>query len=176
MSAILKKIFKKKPGKVLPFPAPDVVPEMPIKQDPEEPAWMVSAKLDLGVAEIPGPENNSRIIQYFRICGYQTVVNEETAWCGVFVGTHLIKAGLKPPGRCAWARNFLKWGQTILLPKYGCVVVSERNAPGGDSHVSFFIRETSDKVYVLNGNVKNKVMYSWIDKRVVLGYRWPVSQ
>lgn len=126
---------------------------------------------EYGEKGISGAAHNARILTYFRAAGFKWVKDDETAWCAAFVNWCFWKAGLAVPGTLA-ARSFLKLGKRTLAPKLGDIVVFWRiskDSPYG--HVGFFVRETSDMVYVLGGNQSNAVNVTAFPKSQVLEYR-----
>ena len=97
-----------------------------------------------------------------------------TAWCAAFVNWCLIQANVQHLGH-ATASSWLKFGNHMYHPQYGCIVVV---APGSDTgsttgHVAFFEGSIGNEVWLLGGNQGRKV--SWIRKKVskVKGYRRP---
>lgn len=118
-----------------------------------------TAKAEIGVREIVGPQHNHRVVEYFAGAGHVEVTDDETPWCAAFVGSVLGMCGIAGTGSLL-ARSYAKWGRAVDLdfaPR-GSVVVLDR--PGGKSwqgHVGFLSHITDDSVYLLGGNQNNQV-------------------
>lgn len=129
---------------------------------------------EYGVTEIPGDENNPRIIQYAKDIGYgSSILSETTAWCSVFINWCAMMAGLERSGKLN-ARSWLKIGKEIEEPKLGDVVIFWREKEDSwKGHVSIFINYSEDKkyIYCLGGNQKNSVCVRPYYSKKVLGFR-----
>lgn len=136
-----------------------------------EPAWLAIARKELGTKEIIGSSHNPRVIEYHSATTLGAKA-DEVAWCSSFANWCMKQAGVKGTGS-AWARDWLKWGVALDKPRLGCVVIFERNGPGGDSHVAFYLGETDTRVEHLGGNQSNAVTITTSAKTSLLGYRWP---
>ena len=136
--------------------------------------WLKIAESQLGVAEIPGPRNNPKIIEYHDETEL-SANDEDTSWCSSFVNWCMAKAGIKGT-RSAAARSWLKWGREPEDDEYeGCVCVLWRVSPySWQGHVGFLKNWTDDQVQILGGNQGNKVSLAWFPMGRVLGYRVPV--
>ena len=142
----------------------------PVAADENKLPWLKIATDELNHAEIPGPENNPRILEYHSSTTLKAT-SDEVPWCSAFVTWCLEKAGMAST-KSAWARSYLNYGQPLTEPRYGCIVVFARGATSG--HVGFYISENADEVLVFGGNQSDKVCMAYYSKRLVLGYRWPV--
>jgi uncharacterized protein (TIGR02594 family) len=81
------------------------------------------------------------------------------------------EVGIEPPLVGARARAWLDWGQVILSPALGCVVVYERK---GGGHVGFVVgRDEHGNLMTLGGNQGDRVSIRPFEMSRVLGYRWP---
>lgn len=137
--------------------------------------WMDICDTDLAVdwREVPGKLNNERIVNAFKMCGYGPLP-DETAWCGVYAGSVLIRAGFKAPGNCAWARNWCGFGETIKEPVYGCIVVSERGEKGGSAHVGFLVSFDNESFRLHGGNQSNTVnRLHVVSKKDIICFKLP---
>lgn len=141
--------------------------------------WMAIAEKEKGVNEIPGAENNPRVVEYLHSTtnlGESTMSKDETSWCSAFVNWCLQQAGYERT-KNALARSWLDWGQKIETPRRGCIVVFTRD--GGFGHVGFFLEETETHIKVLGGNQLNpetklsEVSEKLYPKSNLLGYRIP---
>ena len=137
-----------------------------------EPAWMALARRDLGVTAIPGPEDNARVLRYFRDVGHGEIRHDEIAWCAAFVGSCLERAGIGST-RSLMARSYLNWGVAIPEPKPGCIVVLSRGADPTLGHAGFYAGTSGDTVLLLGGNQSNSVRITAFPASRILGYRWP---
>ncbi len=128
------------------------------------------AAAELGVGEIPGEEDNPRIVQYAQEAGFTTVDDDETAWCSIFMNWVAREAGLQRSSR-ANARSWLDVGRSVANPEPGDVVVFWRDHPDSwKGHVGIYMgyAANSRRVYVLGGN---QVSLSAYDASRVLGFR-----
>lgn len=132
--------------------------------------WMNIAEKELGVTESNNPK---RVIEYHQATSLKAK-DTATAWCSAYVCWVLEKAGYRTT-KSAWARNWLTYGQIADMQR-GAIVVFERNAPGGDSHVGFCTgKQTATHIEVLSGNSSNSVCIKMYPKSDLLGLRWPVK-
>jgi uncharacterized protein (TIGR02594 family) len=140
-------------------------------------AWLKLAQDEMGVEEIDGSEDNPRIMEYFSTSGGTWVKNDETPWCGAFVGYAMATSGHSLPKEPLRARAWLAWGTPIEQPVLGCVVILKRGNNPQQGHVGFFMQATKDGkgVLVLGGNQGNRVSIQRFKADDVLGYRMPVG-
>lgn len=140
----------------------------------EDTAWIADAKKYIGVKEIKGPHHNSHILKWWKDIG-TSFHDDETPWCGAFVGGVLSEVGIKPPAGGASARSYLKMKVKLDKPAVGCVVIFWRGSPkGGNGHVAFVIgQDQHGNLMCLGGNQGDTVSVKPFGKDRVLGYRWP---
>lgn len=142
----------------------------------DDPKWIAIARKYLGLREIKGPQHNPTILGFWSKMG-ASFKDDETPWCGAFVGGVLDEAGLtrKLVAGGAMARNWLKLGNALEKPAVGAVVVFWRGDPKGASgHVGFVVgQDKAGNLAVLGGNQGDKVSIAFFPKSRVLGYRWP---
>lgn len=144
----------------------EVLPESPVSKDPLP--WMTIAEKEIGVNESKNPK---RVIEYHQATDLKAK-DVKTAWCSSFANWVLKQAGYKTTNS-AWARDWLEYGE-IADKQRGCIVVMERNGPGGDSHVGFYTgKETKTHIELLSGNSGNSVCLKLYAKKDILGFRWP---
>lgn len=138
------------------------------------PFWLDIARKYEGLREIPGPRHNRTIQQWLDRLGLPWS-DDETAWCGTYVGGVLLEAGLPVVKGPAGARNWLKLPVELDRPAVGCVVVFWRGSRSGwQGHVGFVVgRDRHGNLMVLGGNQKNMVRIDPFSLDRVLGYRWP---
>jgi uncharacterized protein (TIGR02594 family) len=155
---------------------PQHVELAPGAQKPHDPwaaPWMDIASRELGVSEFRGDKHNPRVVEYHSATSLGAR-GDETPWCSAFACWVLKKAGYKTT-RSAWARSWLEYGLPIPTPRYGCIAVYERNAPGGDSHVCFWVGRHDGDDWCLGGNQGDQVKHARQDRSKLLGYRWPIK-
>lgn len=138
------------------------------------PHWLDRARTYLGEREIKGPHHNKKILDWWGDIGAH-FEDDETPWCGAFVGGVLAEAGIKPVSGGASARNWLKLPVVLDKPATGCVVVFWRGSPGGgQGHVGFVVgKDQVGNLMVLGGNQGDAVTIKPFGRNRVLGYRWP---
>ena len=132
--------------------------------------WVRIAHMEIGVTEAKNPK---RVIEYHQATTLKAK-DTATAWCSSWVCWVLQQAGYKTT-KSAWARDWLKYGELADLQE-GCIVVMERNGPGGDSHVGFYTgKQTATHIELLSGNSGNSVCLKMYPKKDLLGTRWPIK-
>lgn len=134
--------------------------------------WITEAKTVFGLHEV---RDKAALQKYLRSDGKTLGDPSALPWCGDFVETVIKKVLPKEPFPGAlgenpyWARNWLLLGKEVA-PCYGCVLVFGRD---GGGHVGFAVGEDATDYYVLGGNQGNTVSITRIDKKRLLGARWP---
>ena len=139
-----------------------------------DPAWIATAKSYLGQKEVKGPQHNPHILKWWKKIG-APFQDDETPWCGAFVGGVLAETGIKPAAGGAAARNWNKFGKKLAKAAVGCIVVFWRGSPQGYSgHVGFVVgKDQYGNLMVLGGNQADAVNIKPFGRDRVLGYRWP---
>lgn len=126
---------------------------------------------EYGVTEIKGPRHNARILCYMSEAGFD-FIDDETAWCSIFVNWVCFKAGAKMSGK-ANARSWLNVGETVFEPRAGDIVVFWRDKQDSwKGHVGFFVAYSEDGkgVYTLGGNQNNQVNITLYPNSKLLGF------
>jgi uncharacterized protein (TIGR02594 family) len=138
------------------------------------PVWLDTARAYLGQREVKGPHHNPHVLKWWKKIG-APFADDETPWCGAFVGGVLAETGLKPVAAGAAARAWLKLPVKLDRAAVGAVVVFWRGSPGGgQGHVGFVVgRDQSNNLMVLGGNQGDAVTIKPFSRNRVLGYRWP---
>lgn len=138
----------------------------------EEPAWLKTARAEIGIREFPGPEHNPRILEYFKTCTYKATT-DETPWCSAFVNWCISRSGIEGTNSAA-ARSWKNWGQGLSAPEPGCLVVFDRSDPNNAqaAHVAFYLETRGTGILVLGGNQSNSVCIASYPADRLLGYRW----
>lgn len=135
--------------------------------------WMETAKKLVGTKEVPGPGNNKTIIEWAKAVGgyaakYYT--KDEIPWCGLFVAHCLEENNLSLPSNPLYSLDYLKWGQKIIKPTPGAVMIFVR--PGG-GHIGFYLSEDKESYHILGGNQSDMVNVTRVEKSRLKGIRWP---
>jgi uncharacterized protein (TIGR02594 family) len=149
-----------------------VVPPMPVLPS-DAPEWIKIAYKERGQTEIPGPQENPRIVEYFATIGEKANYRDDVDdWASAFVEWSFNKAGIDGPKNddpFAW----LRWGEKVDHPRFGCVAVLSFS---GLRHVGFFFSDNGESILVLGGNQDDTVNVSRYSKSDVVGYRCPTGQ
>lgn len=133
-------------------------------------AWIKEARKYIGLKEIPGKTHNTTILSWLRELKAWWD-EDETPWCGTFVGAMLKKSGRHVIGEWFRARSWSSAGTKLERPAYGCIVVFSRE---GGGHVGFVVGEDEKgNLMVLGGNQGNKVSIAAFPRSRVLAYVWP---
>lgn len=141
-------------------------------KDADWPSWLRIAYTYKGIKEIPGPKH-SPIIQTWLKYLNAWWNDDETPWCGVFVGFVFKKAGYEIPKMYMRAKAWLNWGIKIPRPVMGCIAILDRK---GGGHVFFVMGVTaSGNIVGIGGNQRNAVTIEEFDSDRVLGYRVPAE-
>lgn len=133
---------------------------------------MVQKGMELmGTAEIPGKKSNPEILSWARSLGIHSIyVNDDIAWCGLFIAYVVAETGREPVVNPLWARNWARWGVPADKPKLGDILVFARGTGG---HVGIYIAEDQVAYHVLGGNQGNKVSITRIVKTRMIAARRP---
>jgi uncharacterized protein (TIGR02594 family) len=154
----------------------------------EPPPWMLHAQTyeKAGILEVQGEAAHPTILSFFNyttLKGTALAKSDETAWCSAFACAVMEQTGIKSPHSAA-ARSWLTWGEKLLNPRLGCIVVCMRVDPKNSSaaHVGFYAghitrQNTADNIHfaLLGGNQSNRVCTKNEPYENVLGYRWPTG-
>ncbi len=121
-----------------------------------EPAWLVSARKDIGVREWKGPKHNPIILGWLKELDAWWS-NDEDAWCGVFVAHHLQNAGRGVPKH--WYRALAyadpTYGTRLDNPCVGCLAVFTRT---GGGHVAIVVGiDKYGNIMCIGGNQGDQV-------------------
>ena len=133
--------------------------------------WIDVAMNEIGQLEGTGTQDNQRILEYFKAVVAIPMPHDEIPWCAVFVGWVLRQCGISPTCS-AYARSYLKWGETLPEFRPGCIVVLKRGSKPYQGPVGFALKKSIGFIDILGGNQANEVKISrfWFPK--VLGFRW----
>lgn len=136
--------------------------------------WMKLARSYIGLEEIKGQRHNPTIIQWLDEMGsFQKEAkawwrDDETPWCGLFVGYIMGKSGRFVIKEWYRAIEWSKAGLTQLDgPAYGCIAVLP-------NHVGFVAGEDAKgNLILLGGNQGDAVRLSPFKRSSIIGYYWP---
>lgn len=139
-----------------------------------DPAWIAQARKYLGQREIKGPHHNPHVLRWWKKMG-TGFKDDETPWCGAFVGGVLTEVGFKAQAGGASARAWNRYGVKLDRPAMGAIVVFWRGTKSGTAgHVGFVVgQDQRGNLMVLGGNQADAVNIKPFDRARVLGYRWP---
>lgn len=130
--------------------------------------WIAHARKYIGVREIKGPTHNPVVVGFWKLARLAGIKNDEVPWCAGFVGAMLEIAGIRS-ARSDSSRAYLKWGEALWRPEYGCVVIFSRT---GGGHVGFCVgMDESGRIMILGGNQSDKVSIAPFDMARAIGFR-----
>lgn len=142
--------------------------------------WIAEASRHIGLTEIPGKAaHNKTLLQWLADMGRYSAESrpwwqdDETPWCGLFVGRMLGGAGrfVVPNWFRASAWNDPSAMHRLDKPAYGCIVTFTRK---GGGHVGFVVgKDRAGNLLVLGGNQGNRVSIAAFAPSRVSGYWWP---
>jgi len=142
--------------------------------------WFDIAMREIGQTEIRGGENQ-RIIAYHATTTLKAK-EDEIPWCSSFVNWCIYQAGLIGTNSAA-AKSWLNWGRAITVPEEGCICIVRQKKSGADAstgsasgyHVAFWLKEESNRVFLLGGNQGDQVKISsfGLAGYEICGYRLP---
>lgn len=126
-----------------------------------------------GTLETAGTANNPVIIAWAKEVG-QDVANvykaDSIPWCGLFAAVVAKRAGKAVVKSPLWALSWSNFGQEVLNPGLGDVLVFTRN---GGGHVGFYVGEDATCYHVLGGNQSDSVNIARINKARLYTARRP---
>ena len=137
------------------------------------------AQRHIGVKEVPGAEDNPRILAMLTL-DQSWPPDDETPWCSAFVNEIAWLLRL-PRSKNLRARSWLGIGRSIPLDAakigFDVVILNRANGPQDPSvleapgHVGFYAGYENDRVLVLGGNQGNQVSIKPYDPAKLLGVR-----
>jgi uncharacterized protein (TIGR02594 family) len=141
------------------------------------PPWMAVLEREYrkSVKEIPGSRHNPDILKYHASTTLKATT-DEVPWCSSFENYIIRNCGLGYAGTgSAAALSWLKWGKTLAVGRYGCIVVFDHG--GGKGHVCNYLYESQDGNYVfcIGGNQSDAITIAKYTLDDVADFRWPNS-
>lgn len=138
----------------------------------QELQWIKIARSYIGTREIPGAKHNPTIMKWLRKLN-SWINDDETPWCGTFVGAVLQEANRYVIKDFFRALSWLNGGVRLSRPAYGCLVIFYRK---GGGHVGFCVGEDNlGRLMILGGNQGNAVNIKPFNKDRVVAYIWPAD-
>lgn len=148
-----------------------------MSQQPEL-LWVKNARNYIGIKEIKGVRHNEHILRWLGDMGTFSSESkawwkdDETPWCGLFVGWIMGMTGryvVKEWYRAKeWASPLLTKLQT---PAYGCIAVLDR---AGGGHVGFVLgKDARGNIMLISGNQNDSVSIAAFAPSRITGYYWP---
>lgn len=140
--------------------------------------WIAEAKKHLGLREIVGAKHNPVILKWLADMGGFPKANkafwkdDETPWCGLFVGHCLGVAGrvVIPDWYRAKAWADSRYLTKLDKPAYGCIAVKSRK---GGGHVFFVVgKDKQGRLLGLGGNQGNAVSIVPFNPADIDSYWW----
>lgn len=140
--------------------------------------WTKLAKSYIGLKEIKGERHNPTIIHMLDKLGHYQKESkawwreDETPWCGVFVGfilgetqRYIVKEWYRAK---EWASPKLS---KLKAPAYGAIAVLDRV---GGGHVGFVVgQDSKGNIMLLGGNQSDMVRIDAFKPERITGYYWP---
>lgn len=163
-------------GKLFTTFAPDPDETSPV---PVDLPWYAEAWRLNGVTEVGGAGNNQLILAWADALDI-AYSEDETPWCGLFVG-HCVGSQLADeplPQALLMARAWRKFGIAVSKERAqpGAIMVFWRGSPDGSlGHVGFYAGEDKSAYHILGGNQSNKVCVTRVAKDRLLAVRWPAT-
>ena len=145
-------------------------------------SWIAKARTYIGLKETKGPRHTQTILKFLDLCFKATGVksfikDDETPWCGTFVGGVLVECGLAkhlPKPHFYRALEWNKVGTKLARPAYGSVAVLSRK---GGGHVGFVVgKDRFGNIMLLGGNQGDEVNIKPFHPSRIVGYRWCGTQ
>lgn len=156
-----------------------------IENEPAPKILLEMRKL-FGVKETPGRGDNPVILQWAQEVGGNVArdyEHDETAWCGLAMALAAKRAGYTPVVEPLWALNWAKFGDPVLVPMLGDLLVFKRfNANGKliGGHITLYVGEDKAGYYhCLGGNQSDAISFARINKsRLFVARRcsWQIAQ
>ncbi|NLY14588.1 MAG: TIGR02594 family protein [Gammaproteobacteria bacterium] len=140
--------------------------------------WISVARQFIGMREVKGVKHNPAIVQMLDEMGKFSNEarawwrDDETPWCGLFVGYVMGKAGRFVVRE--WYRA-KEWASPLLTkldaPAYGCIAVLDRS---GGGHVGFVVgKDSRGNIMLIGGNQNDEVNISPFAPSRITDYYWP---
>ncbi len=134
------------------------------------PKMLVEGLRHYGLREIVGTQHNPVILLWWKELG-RPFPDDETPWCGAFVGICASRSGKELPAFPERAMSWKTFGRAVSAPMLGDVVVFKR--PGG-GHVGIYVGADDVAYHVLGGNQGNAVSIARLNRNRAVAFRRPI--
>lgn len=147
--------------------------------------WLSEMRAITGVREVPGGANSPIIMSWRQDIAKAfpdqasyaaSYTGDSIPWCGLVVARCMAVRGIKPAWgssatqRWMWAASWNYWGEKLVKPIPGCVMVFTRS---GGGHVAMLERLDGDIAYIRGGNQSDMVNVVRKGMASFTGARWP---
>jgi uncharacterized protein (TIGR02594 family) len=131
----------------------------------------VAALTFYGLAEIVGKKNDATIMGWAKELGLTWYTNDETPWCGLFIGKCASETAypFKSHNLLA-AIDWLNYGDKVSPDNAMLADVLVFSRVGGN-HVGLYIAESERHFLVYGGNQSNQVGFAFKEKSTLKGVR-----
>ena len=138
------------------------------------PSWYQWARHEIGTREIPGPDHEKRVLEYWALGKVPLDVrDDEVPWCAAFVNAALESSGL-PGSRSGRARSFYVGHDFVPSDaRTGAIVVLSSDRGVASGHVGFLSGVGSGRLVLLGGNQGNRVCEAPFDAKKLIVMLWP---
>lgn len=147
--------------------------------DEGAPKILVEALRHYGLMEVVGKTNNVDIMRWAKEVGVSGwYPDDETPWCGLFVGICAKRAGYAVRTDLLSAKSWATWGNPVEVKNASLFDILVFVRPGG-GHVGFYVGESATAYLVYGGNQSNAVGFTWVLKSRLLTVRrcpWAIAQ
>lgn len=140
------------------------------------PAILVEALKYYGTKEVPGKKHNPIILEWAKAIGWGHIQDDETPWCGTFIGYVAKQANVQVVNTPIRALSWNNYGIKQDVAMLGDILTFSRN---GGGHVGIYVGEDKDYYHVLGGNQSNMVNITRIAKSRLSQIRrtaWKIAQ
>lgn len=141
--------------------------------DVKTPPWLKTAIDSIGIAEVPGKQDNPVILAMAKTCGgniAKTYHHDEIAWCKMFTEYCLVKNGLKGVDSL-WALDNAKLGTKLKGPAFGAIACKKRT--GGGHTFIIAGRDKNGRIVGIGGNQGDRVSRATFSPSEIVSSNWP---
>lgn len=136
-----------------------------------DPKWLELARVELGTKEIPGPQSNPEVVQYYLdVVGAK--LGDHVPWCAAFVGAMLMRSGKKSSGSLM-ALSYTNYGKRCLAQP-GAIAVYRRGNSRWTGHVNFVESVQGNRLTCIGGNQSDAVTRATYQRDRAIAFRWPL--
>lgn len=139
-------------------------------QREQAPRHLLKAVELYGTTEIVGQQSNPVIMGWARELNLKQYTNDDTPWCGLYLGIVMKRADRQVVKDPLLARNWSNFGVASPSPMLADVLVFQRETGG---HVGLYCFENKTHFGVLGGNQSNAVNIVMIAKNRLIACRRP---